>query len=202
MEGVFTYWFGWGLWVIISFFWTKSTRRLWSAAGILIALSLMPYEIKLAGTSLPIVFLLFSLYLCWQIRLFTTIRLLLYLLASWTIGAAYGAFQLIMIFDPVIAFIDERWMSACLVAALAFVLANCLRTRFILALLGLVQGEYLLSMVMNFLHLHNEIGSLAFFDTIAIVGLLYGFGWSVKCLASWMNRTLTKDETPSLKQTS
>ncbi len=203
MEGIFIYWFGWGLWIVISFFWSKSNRRLWSAAAILVFLSLLPFNIETAERSIPIAFLLFSFYVLWQIRCCSIKELLFYLLASWTIGTAYGALQLIIILDPVIQIMDERWMSACLVSALAFLLAIKLKTRLIVALLGLIQGEYLLSLVVNRLfHLNNEIGSLSFFDTVAIVGLLFGSGWSLKCLSSWMNKTMMKNQTHPLKQTS
>lgn len=203
LEGLFIYWFGWWMWIIISFFWEKTKRRLCCAIAILVFLSLLPYKIEFSTISISIVFLALSFYLCWCIRRYSNLKLLYFLFASWTIGAAYSAFHLVLIIDPVIQLFDARWMSACIVSVLAFILGTQLRNRFVLVLFGLVQGDYVLSLaIKRLLHLQHEIGSLSFFDTISIVALFFGLVWLMHHVSHWISKAMPNRDTTSLKQSS
>ncbi|NEU31119.1 hypothetical protein GN156_10045 [bacterium LRH843] len=203
MDGIFIYWFGWMFWIVVSFFWPQSKKRIWTSMILLVLLSLLPFNLSIASSTIPVAYLLLSLYLCWRIRLHHAKKITYMLLFSLMIGAAYGGFQLILIFDPVIAFIDERWMSACLVVAISFVLARTFDVRFYLALFGLIQGDFLTGLVMRDLFFsYSEIGSLAFFDKIAIVSFFFGAIWSMMNLSSWIQRLLNKGRSSELQQIS
>lgn len=201
MDGVLIYWFGWMFWIIVHFFWKNTSIRFWNSMFILFFLSMLTMTISVSNQSISSAFIFFLFYLCWWVRKYSFLKLGYCLLASLTIGAAYSAFHLMMIFDPVIAFLDENWMSACIVSALAFFLANYLKTRFHLALLGLMQGDFLLSLVKkHVIHVNHLIGSLQFFDKVALVSLIYGGCWCLLYVTMKLKQSTSSP--PPLEQSS
>ncbi|WP_332693386.1 YphA family membrane protein [Halalkalibacter lacteus] len=204
MEGVFIYWFGWGFWVVISFFWPRSRKRFWSAFAILTLLILLPTTLVIANTLFHIGYLLFSIYLFWQMSKGNNVNLFHSFIASITIGAAYAGFQMMLIFDPVVEFIDSRWMIGCMTAIIAFLLSTTFNHRLLLAFLGLIQGELLAGLVsQHHLHLGRTIGNLYFFDIIAIVGMLFSVVWSFQQLSTLLGNLVVKEQKSDLlKQSS
>ncbi|MFC0470304.1 hypothetical protein ACFFHM_07110 [Halalkalibacter kiskunsagensis] len=204
MEGIFIYWFGWGLWVVISFFWPKSKKRFWSAFAILSLLILLPTTLVLANTSFHIAYLLFSIYLFFKISKEKKLKIFHSFIASITIGAAYAGFGMMLIFDPVVELIDSRWMIGCLTAIIAFLLATTFYHRLLLAISGLIQGELLTGLVsQHHLHMGRSIGNLYFFDILAIVGGLFGVVWSFMQLSSLLGKLVIKEQKSGLlKQSS
>jgi hypothetical protein len=204
MEGIFIYWFGWGLWVIISFFWARSKKRFWSAFAILTLLIVLPITFVIVNTSFHLAYCLFSIYLFWQASKGKRLKRIHSFIASITIGAAYAGFEMVLIFDPVVEFIDSRWMIGCMVAIIAFLLSTNFSHRLLLAFLGLIQGELLAGLVsQHHLHLGRTIGNLYFFDIIAIVGLLFSVVWLLKQLSMLLGRFVVKEQKQGLlKQSS
>lgn len=196
------YWFGWGLWVIISFFWPKTKRRLFSAALLLLLLIVLP--VRLEQTDIHLAFILFTIYLCWCMRSYSFSRLIHVLITSITVAAAYGGFQMLLIFDPVIAYTDSRWMTSCLVGIISFFLSHSYKERLYVALLGLSQGEWLTGFVLGrHMKMEQTVGDLYFFDIIAIVCCLFSIVWAVHQLSVWIsNQLLTETDPRVLKESS
>ncbi|MCM3713610.1 YphA family membrane protein [Halalkalibacter oceani] len=203
MDGVFIYWFGWLLWIVITFFQKKTTKRLVNAALLLLVLACLPLTFSVAGMSVSVVFAAMIAYVCWQMRSFSWRTIFFFLVVSWTIAAAYGAFRLMLIFDPVIELLDTRWMSA----GIAFLLA-CLFVRHIprsclLAVSGLLQGEFVFHFVLQqFFHLQEVTGSLYFFDIVAITVFFYGILLTVKGVMRLVQEMTIRRPFSSLEKTS
>lgn len=108
-----------------------------------------------------------------------------------------------LIFDPVIELLDTRWMSA----GIAFLLA-CLFVRHIprsclLAVSGLLQGEFVFHFVLQqFFHLQEVTGSLYFFDIVAITVFFYGILLTVKGVMRLVQEMTIRRPFSSLEKTS
>ncbi|ARK30292.1 YphA family membrane protein [Halalkalibacter krulwichiae] len=204
MEGIFVYWIGWSFWVVVSFFWAKSSKRFFAALSILIMLIILPLSINIGHLEISIAFILFSIYLCSQIKLYKKMQLIRLFIISTTIAGAYGGFQMILIYDPVIEYIDSRWMSASLIGMIAFILSHSIKDRFITSLFGLVQGELLTKLVLKRnIYIHQEIGSLYVFDVIAILSLFFSVIWLLLKVSTWASRLfMTEQKTHTLKRSS
>ncbi|WP_227936175.1 YphA family membrane protein [Alkalihalobacillus deserti] len=194
MEGVFVYWFGWGLWAIISFFWSKTKERVSSAILILALLIVLPISFQIGQVHIHLAFILFFIYLCWYMKTYKIARLAHMFIVSITIAAAHGGFQMLLIFDPVIEYADSRWMASCLTTIIAFFLFHTFKERLYVAFLGLVQGELLSSMVLSrHMRIEQAIGDLYFFDIVAIVSLLFSVVWMIQQISSWIANLLIAD---------
>lgn len=203
LDGVFIYWFGWILWIMITFFQKKTTERLINVALLLLLLACLPLTFSIDGMTVSVVFAALIAYICWQMRSFSWRMICFLLVVSWTIAAAYGAFQLMLIFDPVIELLDTRWMSA----GIAFLLA-CLFVRHIprsclLAVAGLLQGEFVFHFVLQqFFHLQGVTGSLYFFDIVAVTVFFYGVLLTAKGIVQLLQETAIRRPFSSLEKTS
>jgi hypothetical protein len=204
LEGIFIYWIGWGLWAIISFFWPKTLKRFWSAVLLLCFLIVLPISVQVGYFHIHFAFICFFLYLCWHMKLLKTLRLFHLFIVTTTIAAAHGGFQMLLIFDPVIEYVDSRWMAAGLIALIAFLLCQSLSDRLLAALFGLVQGELLTNFVLHrHLYMEPSIGSLYFFDIVALVSLLFSAVWFIRQLSTWIvNQLVTEQKQKMLKQSS
>ena len=179
MDGVFLYWIGWMSWIVVHFFWEDDLKRYRASLSILMFLSFIPLSFHVGNVTFSLMFFPFILLLCSFIRHYPFRKLLYYILLAVTVGAAYAAFQLMFIFDPVIAFVDEKIISALIVTLIAASLQKTLVLRYHLALFGLLQGEIIASLAKNeFMYVPYFFGSLAFFDKVAIVTLFYGM-WAI-----------------------
>jgi hypothetical protein len=204
MEGVFIYWFGWLLWVVITFFWSKSKARFWNAFSLLLFFILLPKTLVFANTTVHLVYVLFSSYLFWQLNKAKECNLVHAFIASITIAAAYAGFQMMMIFDPVVVYIDSRWMIGLMTGVISFFLAATFKLRLLFAFSGLIQGELLAGLVMqHHLYMDYSIGNLYFFDIVAVVGCLYSVVWGFKQVSVVLGNLVVKEpKTSVLKQSS
>ncbi|GAE34536.1 YphA family membrane protein [Halalkalibacter akibai] len=195
MDGIYVYWFGWLFWVVVSFFWPKTKKRLGIAALLLVLLIMLPFDISIGHVSIHFAFICFSIYLFSYLKSNKKRQLFLYFIVTITIAAAYGGFQLLLVFDPVIEYVDSRWMSASFVALIAFLLAHVLKDRIIVTLIGLVQGELLTGLTFQqYLYMDRAIGSLYFFDVISIVGIIFTTFWVIQRVSSWIANLVVPDQ--------
>ncbi|MFC0559865.1 YphA family membrane protein [Halalkalibacter alkalisediminis] len=204
MEGVYAYWIGWGLWTIISFFWPKTKRRMGYAILILALLIVLPLSIQFGQIQFHLAFVLFSIYLSWHMKSYEMSRLIHVFIVSITIAAAHAGFQMLLIFDPVIEYTDSRWMASCIIAIIAFFLSRNLKDRLYVALIGLVQGELLTSMVLvRHMRIEQTIGDLYFFDIVAIVSVLFSIVWGFQQISIWIaDQLISESKQRVLKQSS
>src|SRR5690625_3501214 len=100
MAGLYFYWFGWMLWIVIYFFWPISEKRFWNGLFILLCLAMLPINLSMMGQAISMSYLLATIYLCWKMKNDHITKLLYFMVVSWTIGAAYSALQLMILFDP------------------------------------------------------------------------------------------------------
>lgn len=184
MDGVYIYWFGWGFWVVATFLWPKSKKRFYCAFGILLLLLLLPYTLLVNNYSVHIIYLiiLFIIYyvVAQQKR---REKYLLFPVMTIAVAAFYAGFRLILLFDPVIMFVDSRWMIASLLAILSYVLATTFTKRLLVCLSGLLHGELLIKIHPLSTQVREAIGDLYFFDIVAIVSLIFGVGWVIKTVS-------------------
>lgn len=198
MDGVYIYWFGWMLWIIVHFLMKKTSYHYIRSLGILLFLTLLPVTM-IAGsmTTISPSFILFVIWLCWQVRRHSSRKLLNHIIGSWTVGAAYSGFQLMIIFDPVIAFMNERWISAGIVCIVSFFIAKTAASRLEISLLGLLQGDFVLTLVeRHYLQASSQIGSLLFFDKVAVIGFLFGAFWMFTYCTMKLKHAVSNTQTP------
>lgn len=191
---MFLYWFGWMFWIIVHFFWKKTELCYYTSVSLLLFLAFVPMTIQIESFTFSAMFFPFFFFLCAFIHDYSLCKLALYFVYSLTIASAYAAFQLMIIFDPVIAIIDEKWMSLMIVITLATALIKTIPSRFHLALLGIVIGECVASLAKyEFMHMSPIIGSLSFFDKVALISMFYGSCYCLHHLImKWKNVALHK----------
>ncbi|MDT8860028.1 hypothetical protein N0O92_07260 [Alkalihalobacillus sp. MEB130] len=204
MDGVFIYWFGWILWVIITFFCNKTKTRFWNALLLLLLFILLPRTLHISDTSIHVVYIIGTIYLFRLIAKEPSYNLGHSFVGAITIAAAYGGFQMMLIFDPVVEYMDSRWMTGLVVSVVSFFLTTTFKHRLLIALIGLSQGELLTGIVnQHHLYMDYSIGSFYFFDIVAIVCFLYSVVWTLSQLSAQLGKFVMREpKTNELKQSS
>ncbi|GAE29000.1 YphA family membrane protein [Halalkalibacter hemicellulosilyticus] len=196
MDGIFVYWFGWIFWGVVTFFGSNLKMRFWMGCGILLILILLPIEISIMNTSYHLVYIGSAFFLYFYVQtLRRQEKYIYFLFMSLTVSACFAGFRLMLIYDPVIAFIDSRWMLACLVVIICYFLTSTLKKRYILSVSGLIHGEYLLALT-PFYHQDQAIGNLYFFDILFITTSLFGVGFMIRIIISWISSFIKSQPVP------
>ncbi|WP_062046776.1 hypothetical protein [Bacillus sp. JCM 19034] len=187
MDGVFVYWLGWLFWVVITFFCRVHSKNYWRSCALLLLLILIPYELKVVSQSFHIVYIILAIYLYDQIRLLRKReKYFSFLLMTLSVAACFAGFRLLLIYDPVIAFIDSRWLLASLVSAIGYFLVSTLKMKCLLSISGLIHGEFLYSLT-PFFDQNASVGNLYFFDIVGIVCMYYALGYFLQLLVTFIS---------------
>lgn len=171
MEGIFFYWIAWIIWTLATFFMRKNNERLILSVVVLVliifSVTVMQITIFKINASLLIALLCSYLYLSLLTKSKTK-KTVYILLCTLTITTAYVSFQLFELFDPIWLVFNRKIMLAFCLVYLTLLLVKDPRTRIVSVIIGACQGDLLYALILSDFRFEYEIGSLLFFDVLAI----------------------------------
>lgn len=180
MDGVFLFWFGWIAWAIVTFLIPKTKERFWLAFFILILIILIPHKLTIAGYHVNVAFMFAIFYCCIQLRNLAWYSLCYAGLVSCIIASAFASYHLIILYDPVIRLYDSKIVISVIVFAMTYLTFSTWSKRFLVTITGLLQGEWMYSMIVNKLFMLETIGSLYFFDILALCLAVNSIVWFIQ----------------------
>lgn len=191
MEGILFFWVSWMFWVIATFFMDKKNKnRIKFSVWILLLIILSPYTINVFGvkTSTAGIFLLVSLYI-FASRL-EKLKKVYFLFCAFILMMAFVSFHLFELFDPVWVIFPREWMLALLLVYMSVLLQENRINRVPLIFLGAIQGEILYALILGQYSFPYVIGSLAFFDIMALSASIVGIWSMVEWLAAYFENNI------------
>lgn len=174
MEGLYFYWWAWVVWIYATFLQKKSKTRTRLAATMLLFICGSIYKINIASFSITYSFLFLFLFSLAAARRQMSGSLLFSALAVAFFSASV---RLLAIADPIVVWADERWLLAIGTTLLVLFIERKTTARMLAAAIGSCQGDVVYAVSVRDVF-SSPIGSLFFFDALALTGALL-FGWSV-----------------------
>ncbi|MDF0726208.1 hypothetical protein PY093_05705 [Cytobacillus sp. S13-E01] len=171
MDGIYFYWIAWIIWTLSTFFMKKNNERLIITIIILMLIIFSATILQVATFKInaSLLIALLSSYLFLSINTKNKTRRIVYiLLCTLTITTAYVSFQLFELFDPIWLVFNRKIMLAFCLVYLTLLLVKDAKTRIICAVIGASQGEFLYAFILSDFRFDYEVGSLLFFDVLAI----------------------------------
>lgn len=176
MTGIYFYWFAWMAWVVVTFLFKQSKQQKNISIYILILIICSNLYVPFWEFSIGVAFIFILLTSCIIISVLKWKAMSYYLIVSIIVATAGTTFQLMYLFDPVMAIIKPAWMLAILLSILILLLVRKGIFRYILFMIGLCQAEMIYSLFLSSIHGRLVIGSFFFLDVLAI-GFLLLFLW-------------------------
>ncbi|WP_088102224.1 YphA family membrane protein [Halalkalibacter urbisdiaboli] len=168
MDGVFIYWFGWMAWALVTFLLPKTKARLYLAIFILLLIILIPHQGEIVGYHVNFGYIVAVVYCSFHFRKMRWPTLLYTSLISCIIASAYASYHLILLYDPVISLYDSRLVISAIIFGMAYFTFSTWKNRFLVTMSGLLQGEWMYTMIVKKLFMTATVGSLYFFDIMAL----------------------------------
>jgi hypothetical protein len=180
LEGKVFYWIAWCFWLIATFLLKRSSAyRTKAAFCVLLVIILVPYKVIVFGFHVNMAALfLYGLGLIYYSQLLELRSLFYHYISVSIIMLAYASFLLFELYDPVWVLFPRDWMLACVLVFISVLLHPTPVARLFSIIIGSIQGEMLVSIVLNGFGVGDWIGELAYFDLLAST-LLILFGLSV-----------------------
>ncbi|MBY0122576.1 hypothetical protein [Bacillus sp. S/N-304-OC-R1] len=195
MEGLTFYWITWIYWVISTFFMKKgSLSRFYLSLWILMLIIISPYSFSLYDFEISFASIMLLVTLFLMVSTIKSLKAAYVLLSSFIIMLAYVCFHLFELFDPVLLIFPRNWMLAILLISLTFILQANKLYRFIILILGSIQGEFLYAYILNKYSFPFLIGSYAYLDAIALSTALAAAWTSFEYLTSFYEKHLNQIE--------
>lgn len=195
MEGLTFYWISWMFWVITTFFMKRgSVTRVYTSLWILLLIIISPYSFFLYDYEISYVSIMLLMSLFFLVSTIKSLKAAYVLLSSFIIMLAYVCFHLFALFDPVWLIFPRNWMLALLLISLSFVLQAHKLYRFIIILLGSIQGEFLYAYILNKYSFPHQIGSYAYLDAIALTAALAAAWTGFEILTSFYGKYMNQVE--------
>lgn len=167
MEGAYFYFFSWLGWIFVTFFMKKSKARLVYAAVLLFTIMISQTVVTFGEFRIWIgAFFLLVIGIIGISRL-SMLTKLYYAVCSTIVGMVYAIVHLVELYDPVWIIINHTWFLSILLAYISYVLIRLPEERILVLCVGVVQGEILVTAVLEPYGFHNEFGSMLFLDAVA-----------------------------------
>ncbi|OEH93470.1 YphA family membrane protein [Bacillus solimangrovi] len=196
MEGLFFYWVSWIGWIIVTFFMNKSSTRTILSYGLLSCIALSNWKITVYSYEISgsyIVLLCFALGTSYYLSKLQNLYLMIMTL---TVTAAFVAFHLFEMFDPIWIIAHRQWLLSGLMFILVWLMSDMFLQRVLSLVIGMCQGEWLYTMMLYRYSYYGTIGGLKFLDLLT-AGLGFLFMLS---LAEWMISSMKRYWTYSERQ--
>ncbi|GGJ60199.1 hypothetical protein GGR02_000762 [Anoxybacillus voinovskiensis] len=174
MEGLYFYWWAWVVWIYATFLQKKTNERTRLAATTLLFICGSIYKINIASFSITYSFLFLFLFSLIAVRRQMSGSLLF---SALTVAFFSVSIRLLAIADPIIIWADERWLLAIGTTMLVLFIERKPTARMLAAAIGSCQGDIVYAVAVRDVF-PSPIGSLFFFDVLALTGALL-FAWSV-----------------------
>ena len=178
MEGLLFYWITWMFWIMVIFFMNRNSKeRFTIALCLLVVIILSPKTLTIYGVHFSAA--IFFLYFTFLFVLAKFERMLIFsvLLCAFIVMLAYACFLIYELFDPVWLFFPRIWMISGLLAALSIILKTKKIFRFIILMLGAIQGDFLYALILRKYSFPYTIGSFSFLD-VASLSFAFLFIWN------------------------
>lgn len=172
MEGIWFYWISWISWVVVTFFLKKDRVRLQLATIILILIIAAHYIVSFNQINVSAGFIIMFIMVYMFVSVIPNQRLIYFFICTIILSFAFVSFYLFKLFDPVWVVFEPTIMLAFILIYLVFLLEKGMKNRILLFIFGSTHGELLYAAVMNHFSFPHVMGSLSFFDALA-VGLLF-----------------------------
>lgn len=195
VEGLTFYWIAWMFWVITTFIMKKgSVTRFYTSLWILLLIIISPYSFFLYDYEISYVSIMLLMLLFYLVSTIKSFKAAYVLLSSFIIMLAYVCFHLFALFDPVWLIFPRNWMLSLLLISLSFILQAHKLYRFIIILLGSIQGEFLYAYILNKYSFPYLIGSYAYLDAIALAAALAAVWTGFEMLTSFYEKHMNQVE--------
>ncbi|WAA10547.1 hypothetical protein [Fervidibacillus albus] len=178
MSGYIFFLFAWSGWIYCTFLLNKNNRYRFPLAFILLILIICSngsIQTDRFHVSVNAIILTVISYLFFANRsLFSLVHIGIRI---FIITVAFASFQIMALIDPVWLIFDKTWMQGGLFALLSILLFSRLADRIFSTVIGFVQGECIYASLLQKWSITYEIGSLTFFDSLALT-ILFTTIWS------------------------
>lgn len=165
-NGLLFYWFGWMLWIIVTFLMKKTELRTKIACWILIAILSSNVNINIDNYHVSLTFLiLFGSVIILHAQL---PRMMYHTFISFIITIGYAAILLWEQNTPVWLFLPRFILIPAISVMIISILVKGVYNRLVIGLLGLSAGELLYNMLLTGYDLQTSIGKMAYLDNLTI----------------------------------
>jgi hypothetical protein len=177
VEGIYFYWFSWIGWVITTFLMKKSRVRTALSIFILLVIIVSNSTYQITGLSIHASFILLFLFSLLVMTKASGLRVLYYLICSLIISIGYVCFHLFELFDPIWLIFDRKWMLSFVILYLILMLVKDTYHRIAVAMIGVLNGELLYSLILKKFFSEIVIGDFIFLDSFAFI-IFFIFLWN------------------------
>lgn len=168
IEGLFFYWVAWLFWIFATFFVKKTeVYRLRISVCILVTIILEPYQFVVLGFQMNMALAFLYFFFILNIAKQKKISLLYTLICSYIIMMAYASFLLFELYDPVWVLLDRTWLLGITLSYLCVLVQQNNWNRVYVLAIGMIQGDFIYSLVLGNIGFVYPIGTEQFFDCLA-----------------------------------
>lgn len=179
MEGIIFYWFSWLGWVYITFSLRKNhPNRIKLAFALLMMIICSNRFLSIFGFHVNIAFILLICFVYAGMIKLKKRQLLFLMISAFIVSLIYVSFQLVAMFDPIWILFKKEWMLSFVLSYVTILFYKKPGLRIYTVLSGVIQGEFLYSLILYKKYFEHEIGSLAFLDICAI-SLMFIVCWRI-----------------------
>ncbi|WLR53113.1 hypothetical protein LC040_09570 [Bacillus tianshenii] len=192
MDGLLFYWLCWLGWIYTTFIMSKRKERNWFAVFILGLIILSETSFFVKGFEVNASYLFLLLTACALSYFLSRVEKVLLLFASLAVTAAFMAFHLFELYDPVWVIADRKWLLAGILFLVTVLISDSFLFRAAAVIIGMCEGEWLYTFLLRPYSFNGEVGQFEFLDiaacTIMAVVLWGGF----ERLILWLNRQMQR----------
>ncbi|MFD2045877.1 hypothetical protein ACFSTA_13195 [Ornithinibacillus salinisoli] len=176
INGLYFYWISWTLWVIVTFFMKKNTKRTllsyWILVSIIVSNAYFTFDYY--DISLTFISILIGGFL-----LFPHIsRMVYHMFCTFTMMIGYAS---ILIWEgqaPIWLFMPRFVLIPLICIFMICILVRGLYPRITVALVGICSGEFLYSHMLSNYYISYVVGEMIFFDTLSLIlFIIIGIEW-------------------------
>ncbi len=168
MDGGYFYFLAWMGWIITTFFMKKESIRWRMSAFILLFIVCSQFTFSIASFSLSVNALFISIIAFGIVGIYSVWQKLYTLFSALIVAMLYTSFHLLEVYDPIWIIINRTLMLSAALVYASVLLHRDRLLRLCALYIGMIQGEILVAFIFRKLHFPYELGSLLFFDSIAV----------------------------------
>ena len=145
-DGLLFIWMAWFWWIILTFFMSRSYhKRLFFAQLLLLMIISQKFIVQPINT----VFVVVLIILCYQISSERPMKKIQMILFTSFCSLGYSGIKLIVLYDPYISLLDEKWFLAIILCIIVLLLPVQIEYSLYLLLLSVGIGEFILLFTLN-----------------------------------------------------
>ncbi|TXL67867.1 hypothetical protein FHP05_02265 [Cerasibacillus terrae] len=166
-SGLMFYWLGWIFWVISYFFIKQNKEQQFFSFWILIIIGTSNIFISIGFLDFSIAY--FILFFGSFLLLLQNLDMFYHLFVSFTIMVGYASYLIWENEAPFLSIFPRLFLLSALIVSMSSFLTQGLKSRCIVAIVGVCGGELLYYLFLLHYQAHSTMGSLVFLDTTIII---------------------------------